>query len=530
MQLKKRIEIVTGVLLVLAAFAGLYYWLNAAPEGDASVIAAEGRVPATVPEGEASTEVPEAVNVRDVRAGSTRAELLTERIEVESEAENEAEQVVGEVGDDEAVWSMIEQLEQLAEDPDSFHRAAFPLMAQLAEECSGLEERDSNAHAGIYSKLLGRVVEDDLRSPLVRGAVFLALAKDLAGEDFRATFDTWMRDPALPLELLRTAALAASARGQQSSCGTPLNLELLRQFAVDEDTHFPKVYPMKLKQVVDDYEAGIILEILADYHPELDRLEATQEVPTKPDRKTNALEAMFSREVLILALGHRSLSDNEIERFLLSTAGLKERSDGQPSVDIRVAFFIVSSLSNCDDQFSAFMDDAMHSSNPIIAAFSSKSQDSLVGPLSLENLAWLYTKRWSSDMMEQSLFTLDISKLGERLALHNPEDEEYRGEFTDFLSEAALDSSEDDFVRMASVNSLRLSGDWELVIATAAELFESGAPETIQGLALSALADAARADENRRSSVVEVLKSALESASSSGNVAYIKELLAEFEG
>jgi len=400
---------------------------------------------------------------------------------------------------------LVAELERLALRPDEFHAAALPLVRRIEDLCARIPATSIESNEDVRSVLLDPVVRNGLADPLVRGAVFLGLASPLPTDAFRETFDVWMRDRLLPLELVRAAALGAVLRGGTSPCDARIDLTKLQQLPTDGTVPFPNVYPLSMTSVVGDHEAAVIRERITDFDALIDRLERTQLAPRDPDLLIEAGESFVAREVLLLTLGHRSIVDPELEAFVLSRAALDGSSGSPVAVDVRAAHFVVNSLSNCSERYLDFISESARSDSPIRSGLTHMMQDASVGPLTLENLARLQSLRHAESDTDASLFMLEISEIAERLAAEEEGGELYRGQYVDFLGEIASDPIEPEMVRMAAMNGLRVAGEWDAAVRAASTILGTDAPLHLEIFALAALEGAAEADDSLHPAIRRIL-------------------------
>ena len=416
----------------------------------------------------------------------------------------EARDDVGKTDSLTAAWTLVRRLEVLAQTPDQFHEPALPLLRALGDLCQATSDRNG-ASPSLRSQLVDRVIRDELRDPLVRGAVFLGLAPHLSPKAFRTLFDTWARDRWGSRELLRSAALAAAARGSDSSCTTRIDLGQLQELPTVGDVAIPKIYRLLLTSVVDRDSADVLFEVLLDPSSLVQRIEATQELPASGDAFA-AADAIIAREVILLVLGHRSLVDAELQNYVVSNAGVDSLAGGF-SVDLRAAQFLIHNLSTCSERYADVASRSADSAMPIVAGVSRMVRDASGGPLDLDELSRLHSLRWSPELSKQTDFMMELTTLGERLERGDGGDPR-RAEFAGFLREIVNDVSEAEGVRMAAMNSLRLSREWTVAIDTASDALRLYSSKALKALAISALAEAATGDASQRTAVLKVLDAA----------------------
>ncbi len=509
----KRRGWIVGVALVAAVVASIVSRRSGpesrTPEG--AILGSDTRVP------DRSREGPEEV-VRIPQASSTRSSAGGDA------GENRAQEPVDERVDPAAIeaWALVHQLEVLAQTPSRFHGPALPVIRTLRDvvartlvDIASPPTRPAELGRGraaprtdLPGELISRVVLAAESPALVRGAVCLALAPFLSQRVFRDAFLEFLGTGSP--ELVRAAALAAGVRGTGSACGAGLDLGLLQSLPTTGVGTVPGVYPIALTRVVDAESAADLEHLLVNGSAMLRRANSDQTLTTANDANA-VIEEIVTREVIVLVLGHRSLVDTHLRQSLMARF---QDSGGawRVSVDLRVGVYLALALSDCDERYATATRRAKASSNPIVSGITRSIDNDSLGALDLAALGRFHGERWSKTPIEQAKFMMRLAELGERLARHESVDETYRAEFTGFLREIVNDESEAENARMAAMNALRQSGDWDAVIHAAGDALRLYSSKGLKALALSALSDAAKHDSNARSSVEDALRIAQETA------------------
>lgn len=508
---------------LLAAWIGvrLFRSTQRQAEGPASPIALES--------GPRSPAVETDLTAPQVDATPTRALVGTEELAAAEPMAPEYERDVCQVA-----WDLVAQLEDLAREPKTFHLAALPVIDRLTEVCSiGTSASDpaSAADVGqVLADLQRIVVADPERNPLVRGAVFLALAPVIPDVAFHGTFTEWLSGhSSVPLELVRTAALAAARIGTPSPCRYPLALTKLGTLPNFGAPELPGFYPLELDRLASGRACDAIRRWLDLDDPRRKLFRLDSGAPPVAADLGPAGDYFVTVEVLLCVWGHRSLEDTVVERALLQEARvdiepLSERS----LVSLRAANFLVLALARCNE---AFLDFAV--------AMASREDDplsDLLGPiqgvlgeeLGLVTLTRLERLRYSERSSDKADLTLALAELRVDFLRGEAHDPEQRALLLEYLCGLVSDPGLSSTVRMSAINAVAAGGSWPALRVSAAASFQSGAPLDLAAMVLEPLLAQARSDPDQRAEALALLRQfvALSPANAAqlGVESYIAEL------
>lgn len=441
----------------------------------------------------------------------------------------------GEVGelaapdDEHRVAGILARLYELARDPTTYHRRALPVIDELSRTCEGRLAADMDSgRPTVLDELMVSVVKEPGAPTLVRGAVFLALAAHLSESAFSETFVDWtFGDPGMPLELLRTAALAATRRGAPAPCRSPLSLERLAQLPVSEGTPMPGIYPLLLDRIAPTY-ACVALRRWLDADDSLRHWFRPSSDPPPADLDLSAAaDYLVTVEVLICVWGHQSLVDSVIESAVVAEA-LMEGAD-QPDATferVRAAQFVVHSLALCSSIFYDAGSRAASSGDRAVSGLARTMQRMAVGGIGNALVERIEGLRYSQGASDVGKLVLILRDVGENLGRADQGALEHQMAL-DYLEWLAADPGVDERARATALTAIVRSGAWEDVQrATKAALLRRDG-ETLGAVALTSLAAEAEKSPEQRAEVVALLREVLEKGVSSGLRSSVDQYLIE---
>lgn len=443
-----------------------------------------------------------------------RAALASPRIAATDEAsvEIEAEPVL-EVG----IWSLVAKLEALAEDPESFHELALPVLAKLTEACGNLE---------CATKLLGEVILDDERDPLVRGGVLIAVATLLPANSFELTFRGWFTGADTEVELLRAAAVAAALRGVESHCGVALDLAylgLLQGQGDQENLRLPGIYPLRLRRTVGQSHAEVLRGWLDDAETRARSVESSA-AARDPKELT---EFFVTTETVFAIWGHAALQDPEIEEVVVQrTLGTDAQHDPGALLQLRVAHFLVHSLAPCNDRFFDLVVRMQASEDPVVSAMTASMEGHLSAGIGVALMSKIENVRYSTEPGDYALLSACLLEVGDGLAsIADPNELEWALEYLDNIVQDELVHPT---ARSIALSTLGENGQWPALARSFAGVVRRGVSRELYAAAVTSLMQAAGADPVRRSELVTLLDNAREFATDpwvrSSLTAYLEEL------
>jgi hypothetical protein len=323
---------------------------------------------------------------------------------------------------DEEAWKIVAQLEDLARAPKTFHAAALPLVELLTTVCAGVDARTT-----VEARPSGRTLTQELLidavllprgSVLVRGAVFLALAPLLSESEFWRAFSTWFSgDSSVPLELLRTGALAAARIGSPSPCKYSVAMKQLAALPLQGNRDLPGFYPIARDRVAPDTACEVSRRGLdsADPRKELFRLSTT--APPADLDLAAAGDYFVTVEVLYCVWGGQCLVKPAIAQAVLQEALLEGPNlQDRNLVCVRAANFLVASLAMCTDTFFEAAGRIGMSTNPIVSSLAHDLDGLVSEGLGIATMARIESLRYSADPQEKVDLILTLTTVGNNLA------------------------------------------------------------------------------------------------------------------
>jgi len=407
-------------------------------------------------------------------------------------------------------WELVAQLEMLAKTPASFHAAALPLVERLTELCSRdvNDDRVDDAGRGIAQELHFAIVLDPTETTLVRGAIFLSLATLLSEADFWSTFDAWYSgDPGFPLELIRTAALAATRIGSPSPCKHALELENLAALGKGKDSARPGFYPLTLERIAPARACAAIRRWLDSGARGRELLRAGSGSPSPSADTAAASDDFVTAEILFCVWGQQSLRSPEVELAVLQEALLQDlESPGHDRMCARAANFLVCSLAMCSKAFLGAAAEIGSSSDPVLAAMARSMQGPTGDGLAITSVARLESLRFSEDANDHSDLIVMLTRIGERFGRSHATDLEQRTVALDYLGGLVADIGVAESARACALMAIARDGSWPAIQRAANLGLRQGSHSLLSAIALDALVAHARSNPARRSEVLEMLR------------------------
>ncbi len=407
------------------------------------------------------------------------------------------------------VWALVAQLESLASKPASYHDQALPVVERLTEVCRALDVSNAalTSDTDVWGTLLAQVVRSNERHELVRGAVALALARDLPEADFWRLFDEWL---ALPrdgsLELVRAAALAAALRGDEAPCHRELGLSRLAIMPSGEMER-PGVYPLSLSRVASP-AAGAALRRWLQL-PDSRRALFRGETPSIADAHVlaAALDYFVTAEVLYCVWGHGAVVNSAVERELVQTALCETGDSSAPDLlTLRAAHFVLRSLAECNAGLADGAYRASSSSIPIVAGLA-KAMESLGGSgLDLKLMAEIERLRHSRSGDDESDLLLLLVQANDALAVLGRSRTAGRENAIEYLLSLAEDSNVTEMGRGAAMMAVTDNATWDELLRVVRRAIGSGLAGMQSYTAISSLVDAAGDDPGRKLQALQLLE------------------------
>jgi hypothetical protein len=428
------------------------------------------------------------------------------------------------------VAGILARLRALAKDPSTYHRQALPLIDELSRACADEPAQDSNpSPPPAHEELLVSVVEEPSESALVRGAVFLALATRLSESEFWRTFENWtLGDPEVPLELVRTAALAASRRGTPSPCNAELSLKRLAALPISGSTPMPGFYLLALDRIAPA-GACVSLRQWLDTDDPRRRLFRPSTAPPPADLDLSAAADYFvTVEVLFCVWGQQSLVDSEVESAVVAEALIDGAGQQDGTFErVRAALFLIYSLSSCSARFDNAGTRAAASREKAVAGLATVMQRMAVGGIGNALVEEIENLRYSHASKDVGKLVLILSDVGQNLGSAGQAAKEHETAL-DYLEWLAADPYVDGRARSMALTAIVKSGSWEVVRrATRAALLQLD-DDTLGAVALTSLVTESGKSPERRAEVVLLLREIHEKGVSPGLLssmdAYLMEL------
>lgn len=427
-------------------------------------------------------------------------------------------------------WDLVAQLEQLSRSPETFHSLALPVIEQLTDVCAddarsenaaiserayanrpvvnGADPRTLVDRRPIASTLLGDVVGSSTRSPLVRGAVFLALATELSEAEFWDNFDLWLAgDASTPLELVRAAALASTRRGTPTPCEDPLSLKQLAALPTRGGVTLPGFYTLTLTELAPEHAHAAIRAWLDAPDPRRALFQRNARAPSQDDDMQSVAEYFTTSEILFCIFGHHALLQPSVERRVLHEALLLEEPGKDHSlVCFRAASFVVHALSMCNDTLLAAAGRAESSSDAMVSSLARLMGETAVGGLNDGLVGRIERLRYSAELSDEADLVLLLMELGESFGDVYPENSERRTFAMEYLEGLTLDSAVVETARASALTAMLASATWEELGGISRSVLTRGDTALLNSIALNALLKHARTQADHRVAVVELLR------------------------
>jgi len=429
-------------------------------------------------------------------------------------------------------WGIVARLEDLAREPRTFHAAALPVIELLTKTCSiDVQNRSrmgASATTPIVQDLLQKVVSNPDRTTLVRGAVFLSLASLLTESEFWGTFTAWYSArPSAPLELLRTAALAASRIGSPSPCGSSVSLKRLAALQTEGAATLPSCYPIVLDRLASERACDSIRAWLDADDPRRDLFRLSAGAPPADFDPASAQDYFVTVEILFCVWGQQCLQDPGVEREVLREAFLEsDKQEGRSVLFFRAANFLVFSLARCNDSLRNATLKVASSQDPILVTVA-RSMESMVDGIGLANLATIERLRYSSEPVDVATLALILVDIGKGLGDLHSLDGEQLTTALDYLGGLVGDVGIDEKVRATALNVVARSGSWPAFKRLTAACLESDPPELVAATAFTTLMAEARSDPSRRVDAAQLLMQLSDDKLSTGMRSAVDEYIAK---
>lgn len=406
---------------------------------------------------------------------------------------------------------LIAQLEVLAKTPQTFHAKALPLIERLTEACSEGIESDAAGVAGrghtMVQDLLQTLVLDPSDTVLVRGAVFLALTPKLSESEFWSVFDAWFSgDRSIPLELLRTAALASTRLGSPAPCKYPLPLEQLAKLPTSTGSALPGFYALALDRIAPDRACDAIRLWLDSGDPRRALFQVSTSPPGADVDLKEAGDYFVTSEILFCVWGHQALRNPTVEHVVIQEAlAENEGKPGSSLVCVRAANFLVYALAMCDSAFFEIAAKMGSAKNPVAAAMARTMESLALDGLGVGLVARIETLRYSTAPKDEADLMRILKKVGDSLGQATKVGAEPHMMTLDYLGGLVKDTAVAETARATAFSSLAKGGAWSATKDAAHSLLSRNNDLLLTALALNSLMDNARKEPARRTEVLAIL-------------------------
>jgi len=430
-----------------------------------------------------------------------------------------------------SVWDLVDRLTTLAEEPWVFHARALPVIDQLTAAC-----RSELAHTpDLLDELMARVVHDALRVDLVRGAALLAVSPLLEQAPFDAFFRDSFLSPETPQEVLRSACVAASLRGEQPYCESTIDLAVLARLSADVGVELPGIYPVELPRLVHPHEASILAEWLGRDDPHKDLYRASLRPPGPDVDLVAAADFFVTSELLYVAWGQRAqLDDDILAAVVLEASTTFEQGKQRSMVHFRAAQFLVHSLALCNQEFFAAAARSGTSDDLLQSAMADQLRGLLGGGIGIALVARIEELRYSVDPANRGELTRIMMELGKDLALDGglaaratAEDVDGTCQYLDDLIEDPMLTEE---VRTFALKAVAATGSWKGIAQSVAGVIGSNDPDLMQAVAINSLRAAVARDPDRTQEALAMLRQANTAPGNDWRRSLIDGLIAELSG
>lgn len=414
-----------------------------------------------------------------------------------------------------APWAdIVGELRILAEEPKSFHKSALrhidalEATARRANEAGTPESHVGPSSLALHDTLLTDVVKNTDESPLVRGAVLMAISNALPEFTFRMTLDDWFAVEATPMELLRTGAIAAARRGGASSCSLPISLSELGRLQTLSKADLPGIYPVELHSLVGPYEAAMLEEWLDKPDPRRELFRITDQPSADPSDPLAFGEYFVTAEVLFTLWGHRSLEDPHIEARVLREATLAMAGAESGSVlYFRPASLIVYSLALCNERMFDLASTLGASPDRLLSSMATQ-MESLAGrgPLGVAVMAKIESLRYETEKRFDLVSAL--ADVGKRMSALTDGEAHLASDACRYLDGVVQDTVVHEMARATALTAIRDSGSWSHIRGSASAALYTDSPDVVAAVAVVTLREAARDQPLLRAEVLEILREA----------------------
>ncbi len=422
-------------------------------------------------------------------------------------------------------WELVDELRTLARDPESFHARALPLVDRLSELCSAGQDPPPDqvvGSASLAELLSSGVVQAEQEPALVRGAVYLAIAPSLSGPAFREIFDAWfLGSPDIPLELLRTAALAATRRGEPTACDHPLSLAKLARTQLSGSTPgVPRFFALTVDAMAPEYECGTLRGWLTAPDPRQTLLQPSPTPPADDDADDDAVRAdrvaaadyFVTAELLFVVWGHGALHDRYVEKLVVDTA-LPSSIDFEPGIGpdrssalhLRAAHFLVHSLSACNTGFAEAALRIASSDDPILAGVGGMMRRLVAGGSAAQQIARLESRRYATGPMARTAMIAELFEVQDQLAEVRGSSSPDRELTILYLDDLVQDVSLSREVRSVALSVVAGQGSWSMLKSSAEKVLRNDSDPAMLALAVGGLVRAAKQSPERSAEAVQLL-------------------------
>jgi hypothetical protein len=422
-------------------------------------------------------------------------------------------------------WEIVAQLEALADSPSSFHERAIPLLEPLARAAGGSELDPAGRR--VSTVLREEVVVDPGRSALVRGAVLLSLCEVLSPAEFWSTFDAWFADASTPLELLRAGALASTHLGTIAPCSRALSLKQLAAFTTSPLIALPRFYEVGIEKLAPARACTAIRAWLVAPDPRKELFRLSSAPPSADHDLAATADYFVAAQILYCIWGHQALTAPTVGLELVQDARRVHTDPaGGSLVFLKVSNFMVRTLAPCDPYLFGELSKFALASDPVLEALD-REFEALDGGLGASRLARIESLRYSIAPEDEAALIRILMRIGkdlDQLGLYDSDSAELT---LQYLGQFASDVGASGTARACALMVVAKSGNWpELKRASASVLTPNG-DDTLTAVALNSLMKEARADDARRSEVLELLRGFEQEGPSPGLRPSVKRYVAE---
>lgn len=423
-----------------------------------------------------------------------------------------ASQIALATASEELFDSQLLELKALIAAPESYHRRALPIVDRMSDwigqASKKSEQGDLRAGGEPRLERPTRALHDTQLHPLVRGAVFIALAPHLQENQFQLLLDEYARwSPDAELELVRCAALAASRRGDASPCDSAISLAKLKALPTASAELLPGYFEFELDRVLRSESEVTLRSWLEAPDPRRKLFDLQGAHPSSQEGLRAAADYFATFELVYCVWSRCCLIDGAVQNQIQSDALLEQPNTARGGlVSLRAAHFVLQSMAQCSPALSLAAAQAISSRNELVSGVARSVNKGLGCETAASFIERAESLRYSRELADEASLIRWIGGAEAALSGDSTSKKADRELVLSYVSTLVADPQLADPCRAKALQVLSSAASWSESVPALRSVLLQERSEVLVAVAIGLLAEHANSDADRRGEVLELLR------------------------